>query len=178
MTLLSGFKPDPEMLPRVRQMLLLEFTLDEMLAPLEQALSGPVSLVDVRKHVTYLQDIWRELPQAEQVSEDHGRADARARMMLRELLTVYQDMLANHKAGVEGLFSHADGRPVLPVKALEVASMVEKIVKLENELVDRRKRQLTQFGGGPAATYQPPVFEEDPSEMDEVIEIDVTDLHP
>lgn len=169
-----GFTPDPNLLPRVRQLLLLDFTLHEMGPSLEQAMGVAVPLLEIQDHVTWLQEAWREHPEAEQLMGEQGQAYARGRMLLRDLLSVYQDMLANHKAGVEGLFSHGDGRPVLPVKALEVASMAEKITKLEADLVARRKALVTQMGTA-APSYQPPVMTDDP-EMDEDIEVRVSEL--
>ncbi len=93
-------------------------------------------------------------------------------MFLSDLLTVYQDMLLNHRADLDGLFNHPDGRPVKPVKPLELAAMAEKITSLERKMIEAQRESALIMGTAEEPDYQPPALAlKDDAEMDEEIVI-------
>ena len=76
---------------------------------------------------------------------DKDSADADLNLYLKrsdwiqsQLLVVFNNMLTNHNAMLEGKVEHdpeEDGlvKPVIPVKALDIAAMGEKIMKIDQE---------------------------------------------
>lgn len=171
---MTGGPPDPLLLARAQKLLLLDFTADEMVAPLEQALKRAVSLTEVEHALVFLRESWGA--SAQELDGARHLLWHRSEMFRRDLLGVYQDELSNYQATAEGKFSHDDGRPVLKNKWSDVAGVAKMILDIERAALEDRRKALAQ-GAGSAPPAAPPPAQEDPEEVfDEEIDIPTTEL--
>lgn len=142
---MPGFTPDPKLLPLIKKLHLLDFTPFEMMESVEKLSTRPVLLSEIEQHIEYLYERWRDSPELEAVDEAEGLLWERSHMFRRDMLDLYSDQLQNARATMMGDFNHADGRPVIKTKPGEVITIAEKILSMEREVVESKRRALLRL---------------------------------
>lgn len=155
MALKPGYVPDRELYRRVKRMLLMGFSNVEMLPSLERGISFPVTLSDVDDCVDYIHAEWDTRPETKEVRLAENELWQRSLMFKNDMLDLYQKMLRNAIATLEGEYTHPDNTPVIPTKPAEVAAMAEKILKIERDVVKEKNDVLRLLGAASSLSNTP-----------------------
>lgn len=179
MAVKAGYVPDRELYRRVKRMLLMGFNNVEMLPSLEQGVSFPVTLLDVDECVDYIQAEWDARPEAKEVRLAENELWQRSSMFKNDMLDLYQKMLRNAVATLEGEYTHPDDTPVIATKPSEVAAMAEKILKIERDVTKEKNDVLRLLGAASSlsdtSTTNAEMFK---LSEDEDEELDQEDIRP
>ena len=136
---------------RVLKLHLLGFDPSEIATTLTLDTKRNVSVEEVLEVLNELRSTLAVLPSLDDIRSEVGEALERARVFQKDLLAVYQNMLRNYNAMLEGLTEHPDGSPVIPVRPSDIASMADRIMKIDQERVTALLNTLKVMN-----TLQPP----------------------
>ena len=120
---------------RVLKLYLLGFDANEIAQTLTLDSKRNVTVEEVLAALAEARELLSALPTLEDVRAEVGQALERARIFQKDLLAIYQNMLRNYNAMMEGLTEHPDGTPVVGVRPADIATMADKIMKIDQERV-------------------------------------------
>lgn len=87
------------------------------------------------------------MPSIEDIRAEVGQSLERAKLMQKDLLVIYQNMLRNYNAMMEGLTEHEDGTPVIGVRPSDIAAMADRIMKIDHERINALINSLKILNG-------------------------------
>lgn len=120
---------------RVLKLYLLGFDPQEIATTLTLDTKREVKPEEVMAALAEIRSTLAVLPSIDDIRSEVGEALERARVFQKDLLAVYQNMLRNYNAMLEGLSEHPDGSPVIPVRPSDIAAMADRIMKIDQERV-------------------------------------------
>lgn len=148
-----------EVMIRVRKMILLGFGKKDIHESL--SLNQWVdSEEETMAYIELLHRIWDEIPASSRLRSEEGRSYARAEMFISDLMDIYQNSLRNYYGTLNGEIEHPDGTPVVETKSNEVASLAERIIKIETQLLSAKREAISSFGFDDYSQYVTVDFDE------------------
>lgn len=160
---------------RVLKLYLLGFDPKEIADTLTLDTKKPVSVEEVLDILAELRSTLAVLPSLEDIRSEVGEALERAKVFQKDLLAVYQNMLRNYNAMLEGLREHPDGTPVVPVRPSDIASMADRIMKIDQERVNALLNTLKVMNSLQPPN-QTPALPEHLSVQELVVEVDAVEI--
>ncbi len=121
---------------RVLKLYLLGFDIQEIVTTLTLDTKRKVSEEEVVAALNEARELLSALPSIEDIRAEVGQALERAKMFQKDLLAIYQNMLRNYNAMLEGLTEHEDGTPVIGVRPTDIAAMADRIMRIDQERVN------------------------------------------
>lgn len=124
-----------EILERCKKLFLLGFNKDEIKPIIEVEFKLELTNLDWDLLYGEMRDGMKFIPDVQDIKAALGETWGRSRLLQSDLLQVYQTMLRNYEAHMQGLREHPDGTPVISVRPLDLAAMAEKLSKFDQERV-------------------------------------------
>lgn len=128
----------PEVLEKVRGLMLLEFRAEEMVDAVALVAGHPVDVESVQLAIDAVKGAWMDNPEGDDLKLGLAQHWGRSRMFQRDLLGMYSDMIASYNAISNGEIELPDGRPVQKVKPADIAAMAALIQKLDADHLGSR----------------------------------------
>nr|6V1I_A Chain A, Small terminase protein [Oshimavirus P7426]6V1I_B Chain B, Small terminase protein [Oshimavirus P7426]6V1I_C Chain C, Small terminase protein [Oshimavirus P7426]6V1I_D Chain D, Small terminase protein [Oshimavirus P7426]6V1I_E Chain E, Small terminase protein [Oshimavirus P7426]6V1I_F Chain F, Small terminase protein [Oshimavirus P7426]6V1I_G Chain G, Small terminase protein [Oshimavirus P7426]6V1I_H Chain H, Small terminase protein [Oshimavirus P7426]6V1I_I Chain I, Small termi len=131
---------------RVLKLYLLGFDPSEIAQTLSLDAKRKVTEEEVLHVLAEARELLSALPSLEDIRAEVGQALERARIFQKDLLAIYQNMLRNYNAMMEGLTEHPDGTPVIGVRPADIAAMADRIMKIDQERITALLNSLKVLG--------------------------------
>lgn len=131
---------EPKLLERAKQLKLMGFRKDEVRPVLEAEHGISLTLPEYEELWKKLLAALGQMPEVSDVKQEIGQAWERSKLIQSDLLAVYQLLVRNFNAYMDGQTEIVDPvtgdvRPVIPVRANDLISVADKVLKIDQERV-------------------------------------------